>query len=89
MSKPRLFILDANALLHRAWHALPPLTNLQKPPTSLRAQFYARKASEVGVDFFDKMPYFLFGFSPFFLSHLEAGGRVGNRFALWKENGDG
>ncbi|MDP3793179.1 MAG: DNA polymerase I, partial [Candidatus Uhrbacteria bacterium] len=23
--KPRLFILDANALLHRAWHALPPL----------------------------------------------------------------
>lgn len=24
---PRLFILDANALLHRAWHALPPLTN--------------------------------------------------------------
>lgn len=23
----RLFILDANALLHRAWHALPPLTN--------------------------------------------------------------
>lgn len=22
----RLFILDANALLHRAWHALPPLT---------------------------------------------------------------
>ncbi|MSR85262.1 DNA polymerase I [Candidatus Uhrbacteria bacterium] len=25
--KPRLFILDANALLHRAWHALPPLTN--------------------------------------------------------------
>lgn len=27
MTKPRLFILDANALLHRAWHALPPLTN--------------------------------------------------------------
>jgi len=26
-TKPRLFILDANALLHRAWHALPPLTN--------------------------------------------------------------
>ena len=25
--KPRLFILDANALLHRAWHALPPLTS--------------------------------------------------------------
>ncbi len=25
--KKRLFILDANALLHRAWHALPPLTN--------------------------------------------------------------
>lgn len=24
--KPRLFILDANALLHRAWHALPMLT---------------------------------------------------------------
>lgn len=24
---PRLFILDANALLHRAWHALPPLTS--------------------------------------------------------------
>ena len=24
--KPRLFLLDANALLHRAWHALPPLT---------------------------------------------------------------
>ncbi len=23
----RLFILDANALLHRAWHALPPLTS--------------------------------------------------------------
>lgn len=31
MTKPsrRLFILDANALLHRAWHALPPLTNPQ------------------------------------------------------------
>lgn len=27
--KPRLFLLDANALLHRAWHALPPLTNPQ------------------------------------------------------------
>lgn len=26
-TKPRLYILDANALLHRAWHALPPLTN--------------------------------------------------------------
>ncbi len=26
-SSPRVFILDANALLHRAWHALPPLTN--------------------------------------------------------------
>lgn len=26
-SRKRLFILDANALLHRAWHALPPLTN--------------------------------------------------------------
>ncbi len=26
MQKPRLYILDANALLHRAWHALPPLT---------------------------------------------------------------
>ncbi len=25
--KRRLFILDANALLHRAWHALPPLTS--------------------------------------------------------------
>lgn len=27
MSKKRLFILDANALLHRAWHAIRPLTN--------------------------------------------------------------
>jgi DNA polymerase-1 len=26
-AKKRLFILDANALMHRAWHALPPLTN--------------------------------------------------------------
>ncbi|MFA6429506.1 MAG: DNA polymerase I [Patescibacteria group bacterium] len=26
-TKPRLFILDANASLHRAWHALPPLTS--------------------------------------------------------------
>ena len=26
-SSRRLFILDANALLHRAWHALPPLTS--------------------------------------------------------------
>ncbi len=25
--KPHLVILDANALLHRAWHALPPLTS--------------------------------------------------------------
>lgn len=24
--KPLLLILDANALLHRAWHALPPMT---------------------------------------------------------------
>ncbi len=29
MSSKHLFILDANALLHRAWHALPPLTNPQ------------------------------------------------------------
>jgi len=27
--KPKFFLLDANALLHRAWHALPPLTNPQ------------------------------------------------------------
>lgn len=27
MSSKRLFILDANALLHRAWHAIPPLTS--------------------------------------------------------------
>lgn len=29
MSSPRpiLYIFDANAMLHRAWHALPPLTN--------------------------------------------------------------
>ncbi len=26
MNKKRLYILDANALLHRAWHAIPPLT---------------------------------------------------------------
>ncbi len=26
-SQGRLFLLDANALLHRAWHALPPLTS--------------------------------------------------------------
>lgn len=26
-AKPVLYILDANALLHRAWHALPPLTS--------------------------------------------------------------
>jgi len=25
--KPKILILDANALLHRAWHALPPLTS--------------------------------------------------------------
>lgn len=25
--KPTLYLLDANSLLHRAWHALPPLTN--------------------------------------------------------------
>ncbi|KKU34034.1 MAG: polymerase protein, partial [Candidatus Uhrbacteria bacterium GW2011_GWF2_46_218] len=24
--KPRLLLLDGNALLHRAWHAIPPLT---------------------------------------------------------------
>lgn len=27
MSTHRLFILDANAVLHRAWHAIPPLTS--------------------------------------------------------------
>lgn len=27
MPSPRLYLLDANALLHRAFHALPPLTN--------------------------------------------------------------
>ncbi|NQU77564.1 DNA polymerase I, partial [Candidatus Falkowbacteria bacterium] len=26
MSKPKFIIIDGNALLHRAWHALPPLT---------------------------------------------------------------
>lgn len=26
MNKKRLYVLDANALLHRAWHAIPPLT---------------------------------------------------------------
>jgi DNA polymerase-1 len=26
-ARPKLLILDANALLHRAWHALPPLTS--------------------------------------------------------------
>lgn len=26
-SRPTLYIFDANAMLHRAWHALPPLTN--------------------------------------------------------------
>lgn len=25
--KPTLYLLDANSLLHRAWHAIPPLTN--------------------------------------------------------------
>ena len=24
--KKRLYIIDGNALLHRAWHAIPPLT---------------------------------------------------------------
>lgn len=27
MARPKILILDANALLHRAWHALPPLTS--------------------------------------------------------------
>ncbi len=26
-ARPTLFLLDANALLHRAWHAIPPLTS--------------------------------------------------------------
>ncbi|MFA5130580.1 MAG: DNA polymerase I [Patescibacteria group bacterium] len=26
MSKPTLYLLDANALLHRAWHAIPPMS---------------------------------------------------------------
>ena len=25
--KPKFVIIDGNALVHRAWHALPPLTN--------------------------------------------------------------
>lgn len=29
MPKPKLYLLDAMALLHRAWHAVPPLTNAE------------------------------------------------------------
>ena len=31
--KKRLIIIDSNALLHRAFHALPPLTNKKGEPT--------------------------------------------------------
>src|SRR3989344_3337377 len=33
MSNKRLIIIDSNALLHRAFHALPPLTNKKGQPT--------------------------------------------------------
>mgnify|MGYP001572127621 CR=1 FL=1 len=33
MSEKRLVIIDSNALLHRAFHALPPLTNKNGEPT--------------------------------------------------------
>src|SRR3989344_6217626 len=33
MSDKRLIIIDSNALLHRAFHALPPLTNKNGQPT--------------------------------------------------------
>lgn len=32
MAKPRLVVLDANALIHRAFHALPPLTSPSGEP---------------------------------------------------------
>ncbi len=32
MTKPRLLVLDANALIHRAFHALPPLTSPKGEP---------------------------------------------------------
>lgn len=32
MPKPRLLVLDANALIHRAFHALPPLTSPKGEP---------------------------------------------------------
>lgn len=28
-SRPKALLIDANALIHRAWHALPPMTNSQ------------------------------------------------------------
>ncbi len=30
--KPRIYLIDAHAYLHRAYHALPPLTNAAKEP---------------------------------------------------------
>src|SRR5271156_3210104 len=30
--KPRLYLVDAHAYLHRAYHALPPLTNSKGEP---------------------------------------------------------
>jgi DNA polymerase-1 len=30
--KPRLYLIDAHAYLHRAYHALPPLTNSKGAP---------------------------------------------------------
>ncbi|MDD5657678.1 MAG: hypothetical protein PHF00_10550, partial [Elusimicrobia bacterium] len=30
--KPRFYLVDAHAFLHRAYHALPPLTNSRGEP---------------------------------------------------------
>lgn len=34
MDKPKLLVLDGNSLIHRAFHALPPLTNSEGQPTN-------------------------------------------------------
>src|SRR4051812_29361791 len=37
----KLLLIDGNAMIHRAYHALPPLTNLQKEPVQAVYGFFS------------------------------------------------
>ena len=61
--KPRLYLVDAHAYLHRAYHALPPLTNSRGEHPSLSVKLSRKnRVDDVGkwlstgfLDFVDRI----------------------------------